>query len=64
MESDGISATPHARRSKAWIYYAILTVLALAGIPAAGWGGLLAAILCGLYSTYLFRGGRIVVWFW
>lgn len=51
------------RRSAAWIYYALI---ALGGLilgfqhPAF----LLVAAIAGLYSTYLFRGGRFVIWFW
>ncbi|HWA54334.1 MAG TPA: hypothetical protein VG816_09205 [Solirubrobacterales bacterium] len=47
----------------AWIYYALI---ALGGLilgfqhPAF----LLVAVIAGLYSTYLFRGGRLVIWFW
>ena len=51
------------RRSVAWIYYALIAVGALIASfqhPAF----LLAAIVAGLYSTYLFRGGRFVIWFW
>jgi hypothetical protein len=51
------------RRSIAWIYYAILTVIAVvAGFsqPAA----FVAAALLGAYSSYLYRGGRIVIWIW
>jgi hypothetical protein len=51
------------RRSVAWIYYALIAVGALIASfqhPAF----LLAAIVACLYSTYLFRGGRFVLWFW
>jgi hypothetical protein len=64
MESSSGSDRPSVRRSKAWIYYAILTAIALVAIPSTGWRVLPAAALCGLYSAYLFRGGRIVIWFW
>lgn len=51
------------RRSAAWIYYALIAVGALIlGFHHPVF--LLVAILAGLYSTYLFRGGRFVVWFW
>jgi hypothetical protein len=64
MESSSSSARPTVRRSKAWIYYAVLSTIALVAIPSTGWQALPAAALCGLYSAYLFRGGRIVIWFW
>jgi hypothetical protein len=47
----------------AWIYYALITVVAMiVGFhhPAA----LFVAVLTGLYSRYLFRGGSFVIWFW
>jgi hypothetical protein len=52
------------RRSKAWVYYSLLAVLALVLIPSVGLSMLLIAAVCGSYATYLFRGGRIVVWMW
>jgi hypothetical protein len=52
------------RRSKAWIYYALLAIFALFVIPSAGFSMLLVSVLSGLYATYIYRGGRIVVWIW
>ena len=52
------------RRSLAWIYYSILAVLSLFAIPATHGGSLIVTALLGLYATYLYRGGRIVIWFW
>jgi hypothetical protein len=53
------------RRSAAWVYYAALAVLGVVLTVAAGTPGLLVpAALCGAYSIYIFRGGRIVIWFW
>ena len=52
------------RRSKAWAYYAILAGLSLVGVFAGKPAGLLAFALCGLYSRYLYRGGRVVFWIW
>ena len=51
------------RRSKAWVYYSCLAVAALFALPSVGATMLLTAGLCAAYATYLFRGGRIVVWF-
>ena len=52
------------RRSKAWAYYAVLAGLSLAGVFAGKPVGLLVFALCGLYSRYLYRGGRVVFWIW
>ena len=52
------------RRSKAWIYYAVLTVAAVVAVPSVGWQALVAGLAFGLYAAYLFRGGRVVIWFW
>jgi hypothetical protein len=53
------------KRSAAWIYYTFLSVaslfVVLTGQIAAGLGGFVAF---GAYATYLYRGGRIVIWFW
>jgi hypothetical protein len=47
----------------AWIYYALIAIGALIlGFQHPVF--LLAAIIAGLYSTYLFRGGSFVIWFW
>jgi hypothetical protein len=57
------STTKITRRSIAWLYYAILTILAVLGAfsnPVM----LIVAAPCALYSRYLYRGGRFVVWFW
>lgn len=51
------------RRSKAWIYYALIAIAAVAAIPHQP-VAILGALGAGLYSSYLFRGGRIVVWIW
>ncbi|MFG1625088.1 hypothetical protein [Kribbella sp. NPDC049227] len=65
METNNSAPRPVVRRSKAWVYYAVLSVGALIAMPALGWWhALLAALGCGIYSAYLFRGGRVVIWFW
>lgn len=51
------------RRSKAWIYYALLAVGAVIGTftqPLL----VLAAFPLAAYSRYLYRGGSVVIWFW
>ena len=51
------------RRSKAWIYYALIALLAVsAGFshPAM----FLVAIASALYSRYIHRGGAVVIWLW
>lgn len=53
------------RRSVAWIYYAVLSVLALiVGVSSAGFAMVLGALLLAAYAVYLFRGGRFVLWVW
>jgi hypothetical protein len=52
------------RRSKAWVYYALLSILALFAIPSVGFSMLLGSVLFGFYATYIYRGGRFVVWIW
>ena len=52
------------KRSIAWIFYAILATLSLFTLPSVGPKGLIGTILLGLYSWYLFRGGRFVIWIW
>jgi hypothetical protein len=53
------------RRSKAWVYYSIITALLVVGsIAGQVWAGLLFAVVTGLYARYLYRGGRFVLWIW
>lgn len=53
------------RRSVAWVYYAILTVLCFIAVCSSGlFAGLIVVALFGLYASYLYRGGRFVIWFW
>jgi hypothetical protein len=55
------------RRKPHWIAGTFYLVLAVGGLIATAHGqlvGLLATILCGLYAVYLYRGGRVVIWFW
>lgn len=51
------------RRSVAWIYYALIAIGGLI-LSAHHPAFLLVTVITGLYSTYLFRGGRFVIWFW
>jgi hypothetical protein len=56
-------AAQRPRRSKAWLYYAVLAVLAL--IATFGHPLMVFVVLgLGLYSRYLYRGGAVVIWFW
>jgi len=51
------------RRSKAWLYYAVIAVLCvIAGFthPIS----FIGALLTGVYSYYLYQGGTVVIWFW
>jgi hypothetical protein len=52
------------RRSVAWIYYTILAVGSLIGVFAGKPIGLLGVLLFGGYASYLYNGGRFVIWFW
>jgi hypothetical protein len=47
----------------AWIYYALIAIGGLI-LSAHHPAFLLVTVIAGLYSTYLFRGGRFVIWFW
>ena len=56
---------PGRRRSKAWVYYAAIAVLAvIGGIVTQSPSALLPAVLCAAYSVYIYRGGRFVFWIW
>jgi hypothetical protein len=51
------------RRSATWMYYAVIALVATAlgfSHPAS----FLLALAAGAYATYLFRGGRWVIWIW
>ena len=56
--------TPTRRRSRAWIYYAILAVASFIMLCGGHIAGLAGVALFGLYACYLYRGGRIVIWIW
>lgn len=57
-----------ARKAKIhWVAAMFYLLLAVGGIVMASSGkpsGLVATAVAGAYSVYLFRGGRVVVWFW
>jgi hypothetical protein len=53
-----------ADRSKAWVYYSVLTVLSFIAVCTGQLVGLVGMVLFGLYARYLYRGGRVVIWFW
>ena len=52
------------RRSKAWVYYALLAVLTVFAVPSTHGSSVIATVLFSLYAAYIYRGGRVVVWFW
>jgi len=56
-------ATPR-RRSKTWVYYALLSLGGFIALCTGQLLGLAGMALFGLYTVYLYRGGRIVIWFW
>jgi hypothetical protein len=53
-----------AQRSKAWVYYALLTMASLIAVCTGQVMGLVGMALFGLYALYLYNGGRVVIWFW
>ena len=61
---DGLSRPHPPARSKAWVYYLVLAILSLIATFTSGGVAILGALLFGAYSAYLYRGGRVVVWFW
>lgn len=52
------------RRSKAWVYYTVLAVGSFITLCTGQIIGLAGMALFGLYAVYLYRGGKIVFWFW
>ena len=53
------------KRSVAWVYYSVITlILAVASIKTGAYGGLALAGATALYAGYIFRGGRWVLWIW
>ncbi|HEX5923263.1 MAG TPA: hypothetical protein VFY45_05490, partial [Baekduia sp.] len=51
------------RRSAVWMYYAGIAVVATA-LSFHHPAGLLIAIATAAYATYLYRGGRLIIWIW
>jgi hypothetical protein len=62
--SRSFAKQPQTARSKAWVYYAILAILSLISVFTGHAVGLVGVLLFGGYSTYIYRGGRIIFWFW
>jgi len=63
MPESLVGRSQRRKRSAAWVYYALITL----GAVVAGFSApalFLFALFTGLYSSYLYRGGRFVVWFW
>jgi hypothetical protein len=52
------------RRSKAWIYYTLLTAGSFLALCSGQVIGLAGIVLFGAYAYYLYNGGSIVIWFW
>jgi hypothetical protein len=48
-------------RSVAWVFYGLLSILSLV-LAFSEPHLLIGALVTGLYSIYLFRGGRFVLW--
>lgn len=53
-----------ARRSGAWLYYAVLSVVTLFLTASTHGISLIFTALFAAYAAYLYRGGRFVIWFW
>lgn len=51
------------RRSKAWLFYLVLTVASLFAIGSAGPQILIGTAILAAYTIYLYRGGRFVIFF-
>jgi hypothetical protein len=51
-------------RSKAWVYYTVFAAASFIVLCTGKPVGLAGMVLFGLYARYLYRGGRIVFWFW
>ncbi|MGA8744884.1 MAG: hypothetical protein WB507_03355 [Solirubrobacterales bacterium] len=51
-------------RAKAWIYYVVLAGLSFIALCTGQLAGLAGLVLFGAYARYLYRGGRVVIWFW
>lgn len=52
------------KRSVAWVYYSIITVLLLIVAVSSVFAAVLPALVTAAYSLYLYRGGRFVLWLW
>lgn len=52
------------RRSAAWLYYTALAVLSFIYLCMGHISGAIPLVLFGAYARYLYRGGRVVFWFW
>lgn len=50
-------------RSRAWAYYAVIAVFGVI-VAFSHPITLLVTLVAGIYSVYLYRGGRWVIWFW
>jgi hypothetical protein len=51
------------KRSRAWIYYAVIAITGLVlGFVHPAF--LVVTVIAGAYAIYLYRGGRWVIWIW
>jgi hypothetical protein len=55
---------PKRKRSVAWLYYALISIVSLIAAFGVDPRALIVTAVCGAYSVYLFRGGRFVLWIW
>ncbi len=56
--------TRRKRHTIAATFYLVMAVVGLVVAVTSSPAALVVTVIAGLYSAYLFRGGRIVVWIW
>jgi hypothetical protein len=64
MSQPNPQGKPTRKRSIAWIYYSIISVVAICIGFATDIRALLPGIIAAAYAVYLYRGGRFVLWIW
>jgi|GEM_PF-2996090 len=61
----GSTATRAKKRSTlAALFYTVLAIGSFVAVVTGTPAGLIGMVLFGLYSAYLWRGGRVVIFFW
>jgi predicted lysophospholipase L1 biosynthesis ABC-type transport system permease subunit len=52
------------KRSRAWVYYAVLAVVGVGLAFSTHGKSLIATLVLGAYAVYIFCGGKYVYWIW